>query len=365
MKIKIKNMSYSKVLKESFVKHKKPKKTLWIFRTLVRILSIIDLTKVHFTYTKEGMKKLKRKEPCLILMNHSSFIDLKIASKLLYPRRYNIVCTDDGFIGKEWLMRQIGCIPTRKFINDVVLVKDMMYAIKKLHNSILMYPEASYSFDGTSTTLPHQLGKCLKLLKVPVVMIKTEGAFLRDPLYNGLQLRKTEVKAHMKYVLSVKDVEEKSVEELNNILSKEFEFDNFMIQQEKGIVIDEPFRADYLNRVLYKCSSCNTEGQMEGKGIYLTCNHCGKKHMLCEDGSLNAIDGKETFTHIPDWFKWQRDCVKKEIEEGRYLLDAHVDIYVMKNYKCIYKVGEGTLKHDINGFVLEGCDNLFILHTTL
>lgn len=51
-------------------------------------------------------------------MNHSSFIDLKIASTVLYPSPLNIVCTSDGFVGKERLMRSLGCIPTRKFVTD-------------------------------------------------------------------------------------------------------------------------------------------------------------------------------------------------------------------------------------------------------
>lgn len=101
-------------------------------------------------------------------MNHSSFIDLKIASRLLVTRPFHVICTSDGFVGKRWLMRLIGCIPTRKFMMDVTLVRDMVYAVRELKSSILMFPEASYSFDGTQTPLPESLGKCLKLLKVPV-----------------------------------------------------------------------------------------------------------------------------------------------------------------------------------------------------
>ena len=48
------------------------------------------------------MEKLRRGEPCLYLMNHSSFIDLKIASTILYPRPFNIVCTSDGFVGRSF-----------------------------------------------------------------------------------------------------------------------------------------------------------------------------------------------------------------------------------------------------------------------
>lgn len=72
-------------------------------------------------------------------------------------------------------MRQIGCIPTNKFVTDVQMVKDMVYALHTLKSSVLMYPEASYSFDGTATPIPDSLGKCVKLLKVPVIMIRTHA----------------------------------------------------------------------------------------------------------------------------------------------------------------------------------------------
>ena len=98
----------------------------------------------------------------LVLMNHSSFIDLEIASTVLFPRRFNIVCTTDGFIGKNLLMKLIGCIPTAKSVSDPTLIKDMQFALQKKKSSVLMYPEASYSFDGCATPLPRKLGALLK-----------------------------------------------------------------------------------------------------------------------------------------------------------------------------------------------------------
>ena len=107
----------------------------------------------------------------------------------------------------------------------VILVGlNMNYAVKKLHNSILMYPEASYSFDGTATPLPESIGKCIKLLKVPVVVVQTKGAFQRDPLYNNLQLRKVEVSAEVHYVLSQEEIEKKQASEINEAIQKFFAF---------------------------------------------------------------------------------------------------------------------------------------------
>ncbi len=356
MKIKVKEKSYEDVLAMPVGLHRLPVRPGILFRTLLKVLSKSELKETNFTCREIGMEKLGKHEPCLILMNHSSFIDLKIAATILYPRPFNIVCTSDGFVGKNWLMRAIGCIPTKKFVTDLTLVRDMMFAVKKLNSSVLMFPEASYSFDGTATPLPESLGKCLKMLGVPVVIIRTYGAFARDPLYNNLKLRKVDVSADMEYLLSSQDIAEKSVSELNTILKEKFSFDNFLWQQENKIRIDETFRADCLNRVLYKCPHCGTEGKMLGKGTELSCGSCGKKYELTELGYMKALEGETEYSHIPDWYRWERECVRKELEAGTYLLDVSVDICMMVNTKCVYKVGSGRLRHDAEGFHLTGCD---------
>ena len=356
MKIKTRDLSYDAVKALPPEPYLPPKKQSMFWRRLLKLLSAGDLKATHFSYETEGMERLGPEEPALFLMNHSSFIDLKIASTLLYPRPFNIICTSDGFVGKNGLMRSLGCIPTKKFIPDPTLVRDMLYAVKELKSSLLLYPEASYSFDGTATPLPDSLGRMLKLLRVPVVMIKTTGAFARDPLYNMLQLRQVDVHAKMSYVLSKEEIKQKSPAELDAILQELFTFDNFRWQQENGVRITEPFRADGLNRVLYKCPACKTEGQMEGKGTKLRCGCCGKTWELTELGFLKAEDGEDLFDHVPDWYAWERACVREELEEGRYALDIPVDIRIMVDTKSLYNVGEGRLTHGPDGFHLTGCD---------
>nr|MCR4580708.1 1-acyl-sn-glycerol-3-phosphate acyltransferase [Treponema sp.] len=253
MKTIVKEASYEEVLSQKSSKKKKPIRPPLFWRFLMKTLAAGDFKATNFTYKSYGMEKLGKKEPCLILMNHSCFMDLAIAERIFFPRPLNIICTSDGFVGKNWLMRQLGCIPTNKFVSDFVMLKQMKYAIEELHDSILMYPEASYSFDGTATPLPETLAKCLKLLNVPVIMVRTYGAFMRNPLYNNLQIRKVDVSADVKYLLSAQEIQEKSLEEINQLLQKEFTFDNWKWQQENNISINESFRADCLNRVLYKC----------------------------------------------------------------------------------------------------------------
>ena len=357
MKITVtENKSYKEIMALPHREHQKPNKSNLFWRTLLKLVSLPALLNTNFKCEKIGMEKLPKNQPALVLMNHSGFIDLEIIVSVLFPRPFNIITTSDAFIGMDWLMRQIGCVPTNKFTTDANLVRDMMHITRKLKNSVVLFPEASYSFDGTATEIGHSTGKLIKLLKVPVVMVRTYGAFHHDPLYNNLQTRKNEVSATMTYLISPEDIESKSAEELDEIVRKEFSFDNFAWQKENKIKVDVPWRADYLNRVLYKCPKCQKEGKMEGKGIKIVCKECGASYTLDEYGYLSCDGGKTAFDHIPSWYNWERECVKKEIADGTYRLDTEVDILLARDTKKLYRVGKGRLVHTIDGFTLDGCD---------
>ena len=86
MRIKTRELSYDEVLKLPRLKHKKPLKPSRFLATVVRIVSAPTLKKTKFSYTTERME-LVGKQPCLILMNHSSFTDMKLAFGIFYPRR--------------------------------------------------------------------------------------------------------------------------------------------------------------------------------------------------------------------------------------------------------------------------------------
>ena len=361
MKTTVKEMSYEQVMALPRPGHILPKKPSMFWRTLVRCIAPLGMGGCKMEYVNEGIDQIPLDQPCLILMNHSCFADMPIACKLLYPRPFNIVATNDGFIGywglMGWAMRRLGAFSTQKFVTDIRLVQDIEYCFQKLNSSVLMYPEASYSFDGTATELPRKMGVLLKKYDVPVIVIETRELFLRNPLYNELQIRKgANAKVRVYVLFSQEDVRTKSVKELSDGVDAAFDFDHFQWQKEHGLEIHDDFRADGLHRILYKCAHCGTEGKMEGKGTTLTCHHCGKQYTLTPIGQLEALEGETEISHIPDWYRWEREQVKQEILDGTYNLDTDVDIAMQVDFKAIYKVGEGHLTHDREGFHLTGCD---------
>ena len=365
MKIKYTKTDYNSLLQlaeKGKKPHRKPIRPNIFWRTLMRLVAMPDLIATRFKWESVGMEKIGKNEPAFYLMNHSSFIDLEIAATVLFPKPFNIVATTDGFIGKDWLMHNIGCIPARKFVSDPALVKDMLYASRKLQDNILMYPEVGYSLDGTATTLPDTVGKCVKMLGMPLVMIRTYGAYTRDPLYNYLQRRKVNVSARVECLLSKEEVANASAEEITEIIFREFSFDHFEWQRENGIKVTEKSRADGLGRVCYKCPHCNTEGQMIGKGIHLYCEKCDAKYELSELGELVGVETEAKITSVPAWYAWERECVKAELENGSYSAEFPVEIFAAIDTKKLYFIGDGYIKQDSEGFHLSTDDGQLDYH---
>ena len=71
---------------------------------------------------------------------------------------------------------------------------------------------------------------------------------------------------------------------------------------------------------------------------------------------MKATEGETEFPHVPDWYKWERECVKLELENGEYGFCEPVDIYMIVNANGVYNVGKGELSHGKDGFRLTGCD---------
>ena len=349
MKIKTVKATYEEVSARLRQKHRRPRVRSLFWHTLVRLIIIPDLLATRLKIRRAG--KLPD-EPCLVLMNHSSFLDLKIAFRLLYPRRFSVVATTDAMMGKESLMRWLGCIPTQKFVTDMSLIRDIKYMLREKKSSVLMYPEAGYSFDGTATTMPAQLGGLVKLLDVPVVTVITYGAYARQPLYNNLHTRRVRAEVEVKTLFTREQVREMSADELSGALTETFSFDQFAWQYENGVRITESNRADGLHRLLYKCPVCGAEGKTEGKGIHLSCHACGKRWVMTELGRLEAEEGTSEYPHLPDWYAWERAEVRREIEAGTYGLDVPVDIRMMVDAKALYDIGTGRLTHNAEGFCL-------------
>lgn len=305
------------------------------------IISFPDLRKRKFKLEKINMEGLEG--PYLLLVTHSSMVDFNVMLKATHPHKVNNVMTLEGFnTYTEPLMRSLGVLGTRKYINDIHLVRNIKYCIDKLKNTFVLFPEARYSLDGCTSYIPSSTAKLIKVLKVPVVVLKIQGNFITCPQWNKIN-KKTHVEAQMEQIITAEECKSITVDEIAARIREHFRYDDYKWQLENKIKIDHPRRAEGLHALLYKCPHCKAESQMDSKGAKLFCNACGKTWEMDEYGQMHALDGKTEFSHIPDWSNWERACVRKEIEDGTYYFEDKVRVETLPGSFKFYKQGEGTL----------------------
>lgn len=319
---------------------------------LIWLLSKFILIGKKYKIEKINMEGLK--PPYMLLSNHHYFIDFELCALGTFPHRVNNVVNVDGYYRRPWLMELIGAICTRKFVTDLHLVKSINRVLKR-GDILSMYPEARYTPIGTLAYLPESLGKLVKMNKVPVVAVVHHGNHLHSPFWNFRKKRKVPHLMTMMQALTAEQVASMTPDEINAALREALSYDEYRYQKDNGIRITEPFRAEGLHKVLYQCPHCGTEHRMTSEGAELICTACGKRWHLGEDGYIRALEGETEFDHVPDWFEWEREQVRGQIERGEYSFSDEVDVYSLPRCWKFEKLGKARLTHDEeNGFVLEG-----------
>ena len=302
---------------------------------------------------KTGMPG-KLKPPFFLLCNHNSFMDFMIMTMAIFPNRANYVIAIDGYIGREWLLRAVGGICNRKFTRSISLVRNMLHA-RDMGAIIALFPEARYSLCGTTAVLPDSLGKMVRKMNIPVVTLIMHGHHINSPFWNVGNRKVRPVESEMKLLFTKEETQSLPVGELNARIVDAFQYNDYAWQKEKRMMVRDKDRAEGLHRVLYQCPACGAEYKMASSKATLRCGNCGKAWEMSELGELRAAEGPTEFTHIPDWYEWQRENVRREVEDGSYSLSARVRIESLPNAKGFVVFEEaGCLTHDANGFTLTG-----------
>lgn len=329
---------------------RKVERTAWYLRPVIWLFTFPGVLLQHTKIERIGMTGIK--PPYLLLCNHNAFYDFSVSSVATFPHRVNYVVAIDGYIGREWLMRKVGCICKRKFTSDLVLVRQLKRVIGN-GDIACVYPEARYSLCGTNSALPDSLGKLAKLLGVPVVTLITRGHHVNSPFWN-LKKRGNRTEATFSLTLSADEVKTLPTAEINARINEAFAYDDFAWQKASGVRVGMKGRAEGLHKVLYQCPRCKTEYRMATRADELFCDACGKRWKMGEYGELAALSGETEFSHIPGWYEWERANVAREVADGSYRFEGSVHVDSLPNAKGFVPLGPGTLTHDGTGFTLRG-----------
>ena len=300
-------------------------------------------------YRMEGVRA-----PYILLCNHNAFYDFYVMMSAIKPDRGIFPAAVDDYIGREEILRHLGGIPKRKYTADVSILRQCR---KALNDGLIfgIYAEARYSLCGVTEVIPEAVGQLLKHQKVPVVTLTCRGHHIYDPFWGNHHHRNViPVQADMTLAFTPEELKAASVEEISAKIKELLYNDDFRWQSENRVKVTYKKRAEGLHKVLYQCPNCMAEYQTDSKDDTVFCKSCGKKWTLNYYGELEASDGKTEFKFPTDWYKWERENVKKEVCEGRYYFESPVDVNDLPNSKGFVHMGHGKLIHDMTGFHLEG-----------
>lgn len=318
---------------------------VWLIGNFQKWIHLGSIKKVNM----EGIKP-----PYILLCNHNAFFDFYIMSAAIAPHRGIFPAAVDDYIGRERELRKLGTIPKRKYTADVSILRNCRQVLKE--GMIFgIYAEARYSLCGVTEVIPDAIAQLCKYSKVPVVVLNCKGHHLYDPFWGNHHKRWVKhIEAVMTCAYTPEQLKTASLEEINKKIHEMLYNDDFRWQSENRIKVKYKKRAEGLHKVLYQCPHCMTEYKMKSEGDTVYCEHCGKKWKLNIYGELEAQDGETEFKFVTDWYKWEREQVRKEVASGNYRLECSCYVNDLPNSKGYVRLGNGKLVHDMTGFHVEG-----------
>lgn len=329
---------------------KPPMKQKWYLMPLIWGGSWLMTRQFGLKIQKKNMEHFK--PPYLVISTHQGFSDYYIMPLALFPHRANYVSDMEGFAAfGEWLYRAIGCIGKRRYVPDISVVKNMKQALE-VGQSVVVYPESRHCNVGTTSYIPSNMGKLVKMMQVPLVILAAHGSYLANPFWDEEHTRKVPMEATLEGVYTAEEVAKLSAEQIQQTIEEKLQYDEYAWQQAKGIKITDKNRGSGLHKALYQCRACGEEFAMRSGGSRLWCEKCGARWELTEQGCLQSVEAKATI-HIPHWYEWQRENVEKEAEKGDFKLIFRVRVEALPNAKGFVEMGEGVLEMDEQGFFLK------------
>lgn len=294
----------------------KPNKLL--YPLLVFVGRILGKIWINAKFKKDPAIK-GRKGPFVCLGTHSCIMDVAMMMLTMSPVSLNIVCGRDVMTWNvlKPFAKAIGLLPINQFEMDLASIRSMKRAVEK-GCSLALFPEGKFTLDGRGMYyIPESLAKLLKLLKADVVFCHNNGGYCARPRwYSGF---KYGVVTNESQLLFTKEqIESLSDKEIYAVLKEKFKFNDCLYQREHNLRFKAKNPAEGLHYILYKCPKCGKEYSNVSDAHYLTCEHCGNKVEFTEYGELIPVGDSVAFERIDLWYEYERECVRKEIEDENF-----------------------------------------------
>jgi 1-acyl-sn-glycerol-3-phosphate acyltransferase len=167
----------------------------WVLRQWYRIVLDLDM---------QGMEKVPRTGPLLIVINHTHFLDPLIPTAYLRPDIYPMAKAE-VFEGKwKWMFEAYGSFPVRRGEADMQAIKRAFRLLRAGH-AILMAPEGTRAKVGGLQRAHEGAGLIASRSGVPILPIALWGGRALVPNVKKLRQTPVHVRIHEPIVVRAQD----------------------------------------------------------------------------------------------------------------------------------------------------------------
>ena len=85
-----------------------------------------------------------------------------------------------------------------------------------------------------------------------------------------------------------------------------------------------------IDKILYKCPDCKEEHTLYVEHDTVQCKHCGFSVRINEYYDFVDVNGKNCPADIDEWYKWQRRCVAKQIQDEDFEMTLSGSLCALK-----------------------------------
>jgi len=222
----------------------------------------------------ELFKELK--PPFIMVGNHTTLLDPFIASTFV-PFPIHWVASDGNMrnpIMRFMLIKLVGSIPKSKAIPDIETVNWIVDLVKHKHSVVGMYPEGQSTWTGTPAPVFLSSAKLLRLLRVPVVLVKTNGGYLAKPRWSHVR-RQGKVEVSFSLLFRPEQLHKMELSTIDRLLNDALCYDDSAWCKQKSLQFKSTKGAESLELALYICPRCGERASMHSSGNLFTCRQCG------------------------------------------------------------------------------------------
>lgn len=322
---------------------------MWLYRTYIPVL--MGLSRLIYGVKTDKSAIKNEQGPFLVLGNHTSPIDFLFFTACIYPEPLNYVVAQNMNYTKVYgaYIRRFGAISKKQFAADISCIKNIK---RNLDNgtSVLLFPEGRVSIDGTTGFISPTIGKLIKWLGYPVVAGITKGGYTSNPKWG--RKRSAGIELSVKVILTRDEIAKMSQKEIADKVTSSLNYDDNKRLVASGGKIKGKRLAEGIEKILYKCPVCGEEFRITSKGNTFRCNACGSEFGYSDEGKLT---GDAPFGYISDWYAYERENIKKLVEDEDFCLSAKVVCSINNDkIKRFSDIGEGILTVSKDGIRYEG-----------